>query len=129
MILSTRGEYALRAIIDLMHNTHLPVIRVEDVAKRQNIPVAYLESIFHKLKKADIIASLKGPGGGYNLKRSPKDLTVLEIVRAVGDEPFSRPKSSKARTKESSSVIKFFRRTELSVRTQMKRTLDEIATK
>lgn len=125
MILSTRGEYALRAVIDLKNNRHFAVVRVEDVSKRQNIPIAYLESIFHKLKKADIVASLKGPGGGYNLKKDPEDLTVLEIVRAVGDNPFGRPKSSKARTKESSSVIKFFRRTELSIRAQMKRTIDE----
>lgn len=107
MRITTKGEYALRALFDLvttLKSTH--VVKLEDISNRQDIPLSYLEQIFRKLRKAKIVASLRGPSGGYNLLRSAKDITIREIVEAVGDRPMGKPKSQKASTKEAQKVAK-----------------------
>jgi Rrf2 family transcriptional regulator, iron-sulfur cluster assembly transcription factor len=107
MRITTKGEYALRALFDLvvaLKDTH--VIRIEDVAKRQNIPQFYLEQIFRNLRKAKIIASLKGPGGGYHLLKTANELSVREVLEAVGDKPLAKPKSQKASSREAKKVSK-----------------------
>ena len=89
MILTTRGRYAVTAIIDLceiLESTPAQkAVRLESIAKRQNISLAYLEQIFANLKKADIIGSRRGPGGGYFLKKAPKDITISDIICATGE--------------------------------------------
>jgi Rrf2 family iron-sulfur cluster assembly transcriptional regulator len=107
MRITTKGEYALRALFDLivaLKDTH--VIRIEDVAKRQNIPQFYLEQIFRNLRKAGIIASLKGPGGGYHLLKTANELSVREVLEAVGDKPLAKPKAQKATSREAKKVAK-----------------------
>ena len=72
MRVSTRGRYALRLMLDLaMNNTGEPV-RLKDVAKRQEISEKYLEQIISILNKAGFVKSVRGPAGGYSLKRKPK---------------------------------------------------------
>ena len=71
MRVSTRGRYALRLMLDLaMNNTGEPV-RLKDVAKRQEISEKYLEQIISILNKAGFVKSVRGPAGGYSLKRKP----------------------------------------------------------
>jgi Rrf2 family protein len=83
MRLTTMSRYGTRAIFDIAyHSTGLPV-QVKDIAERQQIPMKYLEQIFHKLKKADFIKSERGPGGGYVLTKDPKKITVGDIIKAV----------------------------------------------
>ena len=81
MKVSTRGRYALRLMLDLaMNNTGEPV-RLKDVAKRQEISEKYLEQIISILNKAGFVKSVRGPAGGYSLKRKPEEYTVGMILR------------------------------------------------
>ena len=81
MRVSTRGRYALRLMLDLaMNNTGEPV-RLTDVAKRQEISEKYLEQIISILNKAGFVKSVRGPAGGYSLKRKPEEYTVGMILR------------------------------------------------
>ncbi len=77
------SRYGTRAIFDIAYNTTGLPVQVKDVAERQQIPIKYLEQIFHKLKKADFIKSERGPGGGYVLTKDPSEITVGNIIQAV----------------------------------------------
>lgn len=83
MILSTKGRYAVTAMVDLaLHHGEKPV-RMADIAARQEIPLAYLEQIFAKLKRGGVVASVRGPGGGYVLARVCGLITIAEIITAA----------------------------------------------
>ena len=81
MIISTRGRYALRVIIDLAEQSDKQYIPMKEVAGRQQISLKYLEQILPVLTKNNIIEGIHGKGGGYRLCREPKDYTVGEILR------------------------------------------------
>ncbi len=89
MILTTKGRYAVTAVIDLyeiLESDAAPkAVRLESIAKRQGISLAYLEQIFSNLKKYDIVDSKKGPGGGYFLKKEPENIMVSDIIAATGE--------------------------------------------
>ena len=83
MRLSTRGRYALRAMIDLaLHADEGPVLR-SDIAERQEISAHYIVQLFVKLKRAGLIESVKGPGGGYILVQSTDQIRAGDIIRTV----------------------------------------------
>ncbi len=82
MILSTKGRYAVMAMVDLaMHQKEKPV-GLAAIADRQEIPLAYLEQIFAKLKRAGVVQSVRGPGGGYTLAKPAELLRISDIVEA-----------------------------------------------
>ena len=81
MKISTKGRYALRLMIDLATNDEGNPIRIKDVAERQNISDKYLEQIISALNKAGFVRSVRGPQGGYSLKKKPEDYTVGMILR------------------------------------------------
>lgn len=81
MKISTKGRYALRLMIDLATNDEGNPIRIKDVAERQNISDKYLEQIISVLNKAGFVRSVRGPQGGYSLKKKPEDYTVGMILR------------------------------------------------
>ena len=86
MKLSTRGRYAVLALIDLgVHGKETPVALI-DIAARQDLSHQYLEQLFSKLRRAMIVQSTRGQNGGYLLTRPTKDVTIAEIIDAV-DEP------------------------------------------
>lgn len=80
MIVSTRGRYALRVMIDLAEHQGDGFIPMKSVAERQGISLKYLEQILPVLKKAGLIEGVHGKGGGYRLCRKPNEYTVLEIL-------------------------------------------------
>lgn len=81
MKVSTRGRYALRLMLELaLYNTGAPV-SIRDIAKRQQISEKYLEQIISILNKAEFVKSIRGPQGGYLLKRKPEEYTVGMILR------------------------------------------------
>lgn len=86
MRLTTMSRYGTRAIFDIAYNFTGAPVQVKDIAERQQIPVKYLEQIFHKLKKAAFIKSERGPGGGYRLTKDPAEITVRDIIRAVQED-------------------------------------------
>ena len=81
MMISTRGRYALRVLIDLSEHNNGTYIPMKDVAARQEISLKYLERILPTLTKAKLIEGVHGKGGGYKLTRAPEDYTVGEILR------------------------------------------------
>jgi Rrf2 family cysteine metabolism transcriptional repressor len=83
MVLSSRGKYATRALLDLaLHYGEGPV-QCGDIAARQAIPAKYLEQILLSLKRFGFVQSRKGPGGGYFLAKPPEAITLGEVVRAM----------------------------------------------
>lgn len=83
MKLTTRGRFAVTSMIDLALYGETGPVRLSDIARRQKISAAYLEQIFCRLRRADLVQSVRGPGGGYVLSRAMTDITAGEIVRAV----------------------------------------------
>ena len=81
MMISTKGRYALRVMIDLAQNSKDNYASLKDVAKRQNISMKYLEMIVSMLNKGNIVKSLRGKSGGYKLAKDPKDYTVGSILK------------------------------------------------
>jgi Rrf2 family transcriptional regulator, iron-sulfur cluster assembly transcription factor len=86
MRLTTKGRFAVTAMIDLaLREAHGPVT-LAGISQRQHISLSYLEQLFGKLRRFDIVESTRGPGGGYTLARKPDQVTVADIIIAV-DEP------------------------------------------
>lgn len=81
MKISTKGRYALRLMVDLAMNNNGEMVRMKEIAERQNISEKYLEQIISVLKRAGFVRSLRGSQGGYQLAREPKDYTVGMILR------------------------------------------------
>lgn len=86
MRLTTKGRYAVTAMLDLAYHSQKRPVTLTDIATRQIISLSYLEQLFAKLRKAGIVIGVRGPGGGYKLSRAPADINVEEIIFAV-DEP------------------------------------------
>lgn len=81
--LTTRGRFAVTSMIDLALYADKGPVRLADVARRQKMSLPYLEQIFCKLRRAKLVESVRGPGGGYLLARAADDITAGEIVEAV----------------------------------------------
>ena len=86
MRLSTKGRYAVMAMADLARNGAAKAVPLQDIATRQEISLSYLEQLFARLRRGGLVASVRGPGGGYRLARNAADTWVADIVLAV-DEP------------------------------------------
>ena len=85
MRLTTKGRYAVTAMLDLaLHSTSGPV-SLSDISQRQGISLSYLEQLFAKLRKQSLVSSVRGPGGGYQLSRGNDAIFVAEIVDAVNE--------------------------------------------
>jgi len=86
MKLNAKGRYAVMALCDLArHGTGKP-LALADIAERQSISLSYLEQLFAKLRRAGLVNSVRGPGGGYLLARSAREIAIADIIMAV-DEP------------------------------------------
>lgn len=83
MKLSTKGRYGVKAMVDLAVNYGKDPISIKSISGRQNISEYYLEQLFSTLRKAGLIKSIRGSGGGYILGRAPKDITVYEILEIL----------------------------------------------
>lgn len=81
MLVSTKGRYALRVMIDLSEHTGDGYLPLRDIAQRQNISEKYLESILSLLVRDRLVEGLRGKGGGYKLTRTPSEYTVGEVLR------------------------------------------------
>ncbi len=83
MKISTQSRYGLRALFDIAYHSAGLCTQVKDISARQGISPRYIEQIFQKLKKANIIKSIRGPSGGYYLARSPEEIKVGDVIRAT----------------------------------------------
>jgi Rrf2 family transcriptional regulator, iron-sulfur cluster assembly transcription factor len=85
MKLSTKGRYAMIALTDLAAQGPARLVSLSEIAERQEISLAYLEQLFVKLRRAEIVESVRGPGGGYRLARPVGEIRVSEILSAVDE--------------------------------------------
>jgi Rrf2 family iron-sulfur cluster assembly transcriptional regulator len=85
MKLSTKGRYAMVAMVDLASQPEDSMISLSDLSRRQSISLAYLEQLFVKLRRAGLVESARGPGGGYRLARAPSTIRVSEVLEAVDE--------------------------------------------
>lgn len=86
MRLTTKGRFAVTAMIDLALRQDNGPVTLAGISQRQDISLSYLEQLFGKLRRHEIVESVRGPGGGYNLARKAQNVTVADIIIAV-DEP------------------------------------------
>ncbi len=85
MRLTTKGRYAVTAMLDLaIHGQQKPV-SLNDISGRQGISLSYLEQLFAKLRRNELVCSVRGPGGGYRLARHEQDISVAQVVDAVNE--------------------------------------------
>ena len=86
MRLTTKGRFAVTAMLDLaLHGTQGPVT-LSGISERQKISLSYLEQLFGKLRRRELVESVRGPGGGYNLARDAALVTVADIILAVEEQ-------------------------------------------
>ncbi|WP_174300531.1 Rrf2 family transcriptional regulator [Caulobacter sp. S45] len=97
MRLGTKGRYAVMAMTDLARHGRERAVTLAEIAGRQEISQAYLEQLFAALRRRGLVASVRGPGGGYRLGRSAELISVVEVVRAV-DEPLTATRCEGAST-------------------------------
>ncbi|MEO0034022.1 MAG: HTH-type transcriptional regulator IscR [Pseudomonadota bacterium] len=93
MKLSTKGRYAVMAMVDLASHSHGSPVALADIAERQEISLSYLEQLFGKLRKGGLVKSVRGPGGGYLLSRPAQQIRISDIILAV-DEPIQTTRCS-----------------------------------
>jgi Rrf2 family transcriptional regulator, iron-sulfur cluster assembly transcription factor len=85
MRLTTKGRYAVTAMLDLAVNAHAGPISLADISRRQEISLSYLEQLFARLRRARLVESVRGPGGGYLLAMAPEAISVARVIDAVDE--------------------------------------------
>ena len=86
MKMTTKGRYAVTAMLDLAMHDVQGSVNLADIARRQDISLTYLEQLFSKLKRHGLVESARGPGGGYRLALRPDEITIARVIYSV-DEP------------------------------------------
>lgn len=85
MRLTTKGRYAVTAMLDLAIHGQSKPVSLNDISGRQGISLSYLEQLFAKLRRADLVSSVRGPGGGYRLAHDGKEISIAQVVDAVNE--------------------------------------------
>jgi len=85
MRLTTKGRYAVTAMLDLAIHADKGPVSLADISQRQEISLSYLEQLFSKLRKSELVTSMRGPGGGYQLSRPLEAVFVAQIIDAVNE--------------------------------------------
>lgn len=86
MRLTTKGRFAVTAMIDLAMNAQQRAVGLNAISQRQQISLSYLEQLFGKLRRAGLVQSVRGPGGGYILGKSPQEINIAQIITAAEDK-------------------------------------------
>ncbi|WP_045225319.1 Fe-S cluster assembly transcriptional regulator IscR [Methyloterricola oryzae] len=85
MRLTTKGRYAVTAMLDLAYHSETRPVTLTDIAKRQSISLSYLEQLFARLRRAGMVEGVRGPGGGYQLSRDSAQINIADIISAVDE--------------------------------------------
>jgi Rrf2 family iron-sulfur cluster assembly transcriptional regulator len=88
MRLTTKGQYAVRAMVNLACRGEDRPVSLKDISAEEDISLAYLEQLFVKLRKGNVVRSVRGPGGGYVLARPPREISVGDVITVV-EEPIN----------------------------------------
>lgn len=86
MRLTTKGRYAVTAVLDLAFHQKDGPVSLAAISERQHISLSYLEQLFAKLRRNDVVSSTRGPGGGYQLKRGVDEISVSDVILAVDED-------------------------------------------
>lgn len=105
MKLTSKGRYAVTAMIDIALNQEDGPITLALISQRQDISLSYLEQLFAKLKKAGLVTSARGPGGGYRLSRDCDQITISQIIHAVDEKLDARKCGGKANCQGGSKCL------------------------
>ena len=108
MKLSTKGRYAMVALADMALQGREGLITLGDISERQDVSLAYLEQLFVKLRRAELVESVRGPGGGYRLSRDPSQIRVVDILKAVDETVDAMHKGAGASGAQSGSKAQSF---------------------
>ena len=81
--LSTKGQYGVRAMFEIARGYPESTVTIREISERQDVSVAYLEQILNKLRRAGLVRSVRGPGGGYLLTRKPADVSIAAILKEL----------------------------------------------
>ncbi|MFT4654886.1 MAG: Rrf2 family iron-sulfur cluster assembly transcriptional regulator [Kangiellaceae bacterium] len=85
MKLTSKGRYAVTAMLDVALHSQSGPVPLADISERQAISLSYLEQLFSKLRKEELVTSVRGPGGGYRLGREPSNIAIGDVIRAVDE--------------------------------------------
>jgi len=85
MKLTTKGRYAVTAMLDLSLNNDSGPVSLLEISERQSISLSYLEQLFSKLRRQGLVKSMRGPGGGYSLSKKPEEIAISNIIMAVDE--------------------------------------------
>ncbi|MCK4744209.1 MAG: Fe-S cluster assembly transcriptional regulator IscR [Sulfuriflexus sp.] len=86
MRLTTKGRYAVTAMLDLAIHFDNGPITLADISRRQGISLSYLEQLFSRLRKQELVVSARGPGGGYRLSREASEIAVADVITAIDEK-------------------------------------------
>lgn len=86
MRLTTKGRYAVTAMLDLAFHSKQSPVTLTDIATRQTISLSYLEQLFARLRKAGMVNGVRGPGGGYQLSRDASEINIADVIEAVDEQ-------------------------------------------
>ena len=106
MRLTSKGRYAVRAMLDLTQHSNGNPVRLQEISTRQNISLHYLEQLFRKLRNGQAVKSVRGPGGGYVLARPMDEITVKDVLDCVG-ENINPAKDIVGTEAESSNTVEY----------------------
>ncbi len=103
--LTTKGRYAVTAMLDLAFNSQEKPVTLTEIAARQTISLSYLEQLFARLRKANIVRGVRGPGGGYQLSQNPQKISVAQVIEAVNESIDSRKCAGEANCQHESMCL------------------------
>jgi len=86
MRLSTKSRYAVTSLLDMVMNSGKGPVSLAEISSRQGISLSYLEQLFAKMRRNNLVISTRGPGGGYTLSTDPADVSISDIIYAVDDK-------------------------------------------
>jgi len=84
--LTTKGRYAVTAMLDLAFHSQIKPVTLTDIATRQTISLSYLEQLFSRLRRAGMVTGVRGPGGGYKLSKESSEISISDIILAVDEQ-------------------------------------------
>ena len=85
MKLTTKGRYAVTAMLDLAIHAQAKPVPLADISKRQGVSLSYLEQLFSRLRRGNLVDSARGPGGGYRLARAAVEISVVDVLKAIDE--------------------------------------------
>jgi Rrf2 family protein len=122
---SAKADYAVRAAVELASSEHLPV-KAEEIANSQGIPLTFLVKILHELRVAGLVRAQRGPDGGHELARSPTDISVADVLRAV-EGPLAEVRGTPPESVHYVGSAKPLQRVWIALRTNMRCVLESVS--